>query len=504
MSSFYGLHIAKSGLFFSQKAMQLAGHNIANVNTTGYTRQRLIGENIAPATGPTFIAPAHKGRIGGGVDLQTIDQIRDEFLDRELRRENAEYTRLQTTSDTLIYVESVFDETMDDSISKTMAEFFDSLHKLSADEVSKELRTNVRSAALNLTDAFNHYYTKLVEMQKLQNQSMEVVTGEINDLLTGIADYNKQIYAYELSGDDKALDLRDHRNVMLDELSKLVDINYSEDSMGRLSVYVGNQRLIRHNDVTYIKAVADDVGVVTGEPDFFSIYLDNDSVPATPLEYSSGKLESYRKMRDGKDADDFGIPRIISNLNDLARSLANEMNAIHAAGWTYPHDDDILGHVASTDGINFFAPPGADFNAGMLSISDDIKRDVYMIAGSSVEIDFNAQPNPQPGNNKNLLDMIELASAEGVVHGASFEGYLKTVIVELATESGHVERLTSGQLSVIANLESRRESVSGVSIDEEITLLLQFQHMYSASSRMITVIDEALDKLINSTGRVGL
>ena len=496
MGSFYGLEIAKTGLFVSSKALNVTGNNIANANTVGYTRQRLVLESIRPAALDSRFSQVNKGSIGGGVTVSQLDQVRSEFLDTEFRRENADLGMWNSRTDTLEYIESLINETSDNSMSSTLADFFDSIAELSKDPVNKEIRTNVQQNALKMTETFNHYYNQLTELQRVQNDSMKVTVDRINEILVSIGDYNKQVYAYELSG-EKANELRDSRNLLLDELSKYVNIDYTENSQGNLVVSVEGTELVNHMDVTKLEAVADQTGVATGEAGFYSIYLEGTT---TAFKYSSGELKAYQQLRDGNSVDNVGIPRIISNLNTLAQSISKEFNDVHSGGYTLPYESTL-----SHTGVNFFAVPTggyANVTAKNFSLSADIMSNVYNIAASDQLVDLTAA-NDQRGNNKNVLKLLELSSSNDIAVVSNFENYLKSTIVEVAIESAHTQKMQQSQEAVVTNLSNRREAVSGVSTDEEMIDMVKFQHAYSAASRLITAIDEMLDVLINRTGSVG-
>lgn len=495
-SLFYGFEIAKTGLYTSQKAISVTGHNIANANTVGYTRQRLVTESIDPYGGHSRLAPTLSGAVGGGVTVQLLDQVRNEYVDRELRRENASMGQWQTHTQELGFVEKLLDETSESSISSALGDFFNSLSVFSLDPVNKEKRTNVQQNAIKLTETFNHYSKQLTELQGSMNESMQVTVNQINDLVTSIADYNKQIFAYELSG-EQANDIRDKRGVLLDELSKLVNIEYSENSDGQLSVSVEGVKLVDHTTTTLLEAVPDQTGAVSGESGFYSIYYEGTT---TPFAYSDGQLEAYRIMRDGSTVDEIGIPRLLDNLNTLARGLVEEFNAVHQTGFTMPD-----GTNPSQTGIDFFEVPAgglADVNAGNFSLSTEVLDNVWNIAASDVFIDL-SQANSQQGNNKIALKIFELTTSNDLSSVGNFESFLNSVIVEVAIESSHCINMAQSQSCICQNLENRRQSISGVSMDEEMTQLITYQHSYSAASRMITAIDEALDVLINGTGKVG-
>ncbi|MGI6176578.1 MAG: flagellar hook-associated protein FlgK [Christensenellales bacterium] len=498
MSSFYGLNIAKTGLFLSQRALNVTGHNISNVNTDGYTRQRIVAQAVDPANAMTFLMPSGTGKVGAGVQVQVLDQIRDSFIDKELRREYAMNSMLEVKADAYIYMEKIFDETVSSSLSVALKLFANSFQEFELNVDNSSFRVNVRSNLNLLTDTLNHYYTQLEELQKVQNDSMKATVDRINDYTQAIAEFNKQIHQYELSG-DQANDLRDKRNQLVDNLSKLVDIEYVYDDLDRLTITLGGAAIVNHQNHARLKVVGDQTGVETGQPDFYRVCLDDGL--NTEIHYSAGELQAYRDMRDGNSPTHMGIPYMIGQLNTLARSIAREFNDINSNGWTYPHDG-----LPSMAGKRLFhvdgnPPDYSTVSAKNIAISQDFLNDVYVLAASSARIDAN---NPyDTGNNENALRILELLASENVADVGNFEAFLSDLVVELGAASGGAQNLYTSQAAVVSNLEYRKESISGVSIDEEVVNMISYQHMYAASSRMITAIDEALDILINRTGLVG-
>ena len=494
--SFYGFEIAKTGLNISQRAIVLTGHNIANANTVGYTRQRIVQTAIEPSNGAAKIGTLSKASIGGGVEVRVIDQIRSDYIDRQYRQANASLGYWNTRSDELQYVEAVLNELSKSSVSSSMADFFNSISELSIDPVNEEIRTNVQQNALKMIETFHHYYNQLTELQSTYNDSMKVTVGEINDLLTSIANYNQQIHSFELSG-QHANDLRDKRNVLLDELSGLIDITYTEDTSGYLTISCGEQVLISHTDTHFLEARS-----VSGTPDYYEIYFaGTDDV----FEYSDGKLKAFANLRDGNTADNVGIPYILESINTLARAMAQAFNDVHKQGYTRPYG----GGDSLTD-INFFNVPldgegDEDYSlitAGNLALSAEILANVNNIAASSQPIDFDAA-NTQEGNNINALALLALTTSTSIPVVGNFENYLKSTIVQIAIESSTAQKMAYSQKTIIDNLEDRRQSISGVSLDEEMVQMMTFQHAYAAASRVLTAIDESLDVLINRTGVVG-
>jgi len=491
---FYGLEIARRGLNVNKQAMQLTGHNVSNAGNEGYTRQRLVIESIYPNTKNRF------GRgvtVGAGADVTQIDQVRSQYIDRQLRDEYASLGQWDKRSEEMQFIETIFDETAETgSITTALADFYDSLGKLTTDADSEEVRTVVQQNAIKLCETFNYYSDQLTELQKSYNEAMSVSVDRINDLLTSIADYNGEIMGYELGG-QKANELKDSRNMLLDELSKLVNISYEEDSSGRLSVSVDGTVLVDHTTTTLLEAVPDQTGVVSGEPNFYSIYYEGTT---TDFAYSGGELKAYQDLRDSNTADNMGVPYLLSRLNTLARSLAQEINTVHETGYTIP-----VGAGASLTGVDFFELPAGgygDITAGNISLSAEVLANVRNIAASDTAIDL-AAADTQKGNNVIALEMYALTSSTTLGTVGSFADYLKSFVVEVGVTSAGAQEMAGSQNTIIGNLETRKESISGVSVDEEMINLISYQYAYSASSRVLTAIDEALDVLINRTGVVG-
>ncbi len=488
---FYGIQIAKSALNVSQQALNLTGHNISNVNTVGYTRQRIIQASIDPSNGLSRVSMVSKGAVGGGVSVALIDQVRSDYIDRQYRSDNATLGKYSTRAEELEYIETILNEHSDSSISASLADFFNSLSELSVNADNSEIRTNVQQNALKMIETFHHYYNTFTDLQSTYNESMKVTVGEINDLLNSITNYNQQVYSYELSG-EQANDLRDKRNVLLDELSGLINITYRENADGHLIVSCEGTEIINHTTANYLTTVTNPS---TG---FYDI---NYQGTGAPFVYNSGKLQAYKDLRDGSTVDNLGIPYILNSLNKLARSLAEEFNAVNSTGYTMPFDS-----VASQTGINFFAiPPGGygDITAGNLSLSAELLASGNYIAASDKPIDLSAE-STQKGNNVVALKLAALSERTDLANVGSFEDFLNGTVVQVGIESTTAQALAASQQAIIDNLEARRQSISGVSLDEEMVQMISYQHSYAAASRVLTAMDEALEVLINRTGRVGL
>lgn len=517
-STFYGLNIAKTGLFTSQKGMELVGHNIANANTEGYTREVLNVSSIEGLRANGVITSGVRNRVGAGVEVNYIQQIRDNFLDKQYRSENSNHSNWEVKSEAFYYVENVFNEPSDSGISTVLNSFYSSLSKLAYDSSSKDVRNLVRQNAVSVCETINYYARQLNDLQKQQDDGIVVVTDEINTIVKEIADLNRQVVKYEQTG-EKANDLNDKRNLLLDKLSALVDISYEYNDQNEVSVYFGKDKNTDGDKNDYCLLDATDNNAVyelVYEKNKPSHYSDDDtfhtltisSKGGSSVEIDSsvlvgGELKGYFDLRDSTDADNVGIPYFMDELDALARGIVKAYNDVHNTGYTVPDDEN--GNVSQT-GVSFFDNQGGDMskvNALNMSVSDEVMKSVWNIAASSKEVDLSAI-NTQVGNNEIALGLVGVASDTGLDYVGNVDNFLASIVSALGVRAEQCNEMADNQELIVQNVDNLRMSASGVSLDEEVTNLITYQKAYQASSRVITAIDEMLDKLINGTGRVGL
>jgi flagellar hook-associated protein 1 FlgK len=402
-------------------------------------------------------------------------------------------------SDALGYIEQLFNETGDTGLSSSINNFFSSLQTLTTDPESEEYRTNVLQNANEMTDDFQHVASQLADKQADEDESVNVTVTQINDAAKNIADLNDQIFRYELSG-NKANDLRDQRNNLLDTLSGLTDISCSEDSDGEVSVAIGGKTLVDRTTVHALQATQTQANPIAGLGNLYAVtwadYTEPDGSPS-PVTVTSGSLKAYLDMRDGNSGTDIGIPYLMNGLNMLAAGITSAVNAVNSQGWTLP--DDSNGNVSAT-GVNFFTETtGVPVTASNFSVDAAIKSSVYNIATAGSQV----TSSDLRGDNTNALQLAGLQNKTDIPVIGSIEGYEKGYVAGIGEETAHTNRMRDNEQTLVDSLENQRQSISGVSVDEEMTNLVKYQHAYAASARVITAIDEYLDTLINKMGMVG-
>ncbi|MCX7714795.1 MAG: flagellar hook-associated protein FlgK [Clostridia bacterium] len=511
-SSFYGLEIAKSGLYASQTALEVTGHNIANASTDGYTRQTL---SLSSIPGKISYASTGKVSVGAGVSVDGITQIRNAFLDKQYRNENSILANWSVKSDVFYYVEDMFNESSTSGIAATLSDLYDSFEELANDASSADARTLVRQNAQTVCETIQYYAKGLTDLQQDQDDAIVSSVEEINNLISEINNLNKQIKKYEMFG-EKANDLRDARNSKLDELSSLIDISYSEDSEGKVSIYMGSYKddstqkgdyclLDSSTDTAYELTVSKDVDGYYGDADIYhSVYLtskNGNTVQISGDNLDGGKMKGYFDCRDGDSTNNLGVPYLLNQLDTLARGIVSAYNSVHTQGYTIPYDSN-----SSQTGINFFDDQGGDLskvNASNISLSDEIKESIYNIAASSKAVDLSAT-NTEEDNNEIALLLAGISEGSKLDYVGNIDDYLASIVSCVGSRADQCNEMYSSQETVVESVKNQRLSVSGVSLDEETINMISYEKSYQAASRVLTTLDDMLDVLINSTGRVGL
>lgn len=478
MSTFQGLEIAKTGLFASQQALDLTGHNISNANTPGYTRQVIDLSAIAPSS--TFGMYDQWGKaIGHGVNVDGYRQIRNQYLDMQYRRENKTLGEWETKSETLSAIESIFNEPTDSGIRTVLDDFFNSLQELSKNPESLTVRAEVRERGIALTDTLNSVFQHLDDKENELNNTIVSRVSEINSYADRISKLNNEIYRFELTG-QTANDLRDQRNLLVDQLSKIVNITTYEDSNKNFRIDIGGQALVDGNNA-YTMSV-DEKGAVKWD------------LAGTDVNPSSGILKGLLDMRDGDGTNGIkGIPYYKEQWNMLAYNIATVFNAAHKAGYG----------LDSTTGVSFFNITGS-YNPSA-EYAHDIKVSSDILADNGLQkIAAAGDAAALPGDNSNAIKLIALRD-QGVVglNGASFDDFARSLISNLGVDAQQANMMKQNQDVMVKQVDLNRQSVSGVSLDEEMTNMIKYQKSYAASARMITTMDELLDTLINRMGVVG-
>ena len=454
------LNIGKSAIFASQAAINVASHNIANVNTPGYTRQEAILRIASP------IVRVPGGYLGMGVAVSSIERRYDRFISGQLLGQEQNYGRSSVMDQVLGQVEQVFNDAGGAGLSDSINAFFDSWRTLSATPEDTAKRTVLISDANTLVDTMKQMERNLLGTIKETNGEIADVVDRVNGIATDIARLNAQIVQIESGGGSaNANDLRDARDGLVTELSGLAEIGTLEDRNGSLTVTLGMRNLVDREMVNRVTTSNDAAG---------DVRLSLDGVDVTSR-IVNGRLGGLFASRDAVESGP------LVGLRRLAAALTDEMNQLHRAG---------VG-LDGTTGNDFFTPLSPPLTeADAISNLDVAVSDPRKIAAASAA-------SALPGDNTNALRIAGLAEASVASLGnATFSGYYGGIVADVGKSARDASDLQQFDGNLRSELQNRRESASGVSLDEEATNLIAFQRAYEAGAKIIQITDELLQAVL--------
>lgn len=469
-SSFMGIEIGRRALAANQIALDTTGQNTSNVNTVGYSRQ--VANLETTDSSDITLSNGMNGQIGTGVTVSSITRIRDQFLDQRLRASLSQQSAASTLSNQLSQVEAAYNEPGGTGVGSLLTGLFNSFSNLSSDPASSGLRTGVRSSAQDLISGIKNLYQ--AQQDTLTNISKGVTDAvdQINTLATQIAKLNQQIQQNVQSGGNPN-DLMDKRDLMVQNLSQLTNIqvipSVNGDSgrpTGSLSIYVGGHQLV-YND----QSIALPIPPKDAKPPFGLVEANGD-----PIDVRGGQLGGYIQAATL-------VQSYSDDLNIFTSTLIKAVNGQHSAG-------------AGLDGSTG-RPLFVGTDASNIGLSLAVQNSTDAIAAATA-------PTPPAtvatGNGDNARALAQLAQQSLVGTNTLNQTYISQV-ARVGADSRSAKTNTANQDSIVTQIQNQQSSVSGVSLDEELSKLIQYQRSYQAASRFITIIDDTLDRIINGLGK---
>lgn len=525
MGSFGDFIIARTGMMSSQMALNITGQNISNINTSGYTR-RSLDQSTFVVNGSGLYRSSSTVYAGAGVMMNGVSQLRDPYLDIRFRNEMSGVGSADSLLAGMEQIDSVINDVGVKGITTQLQDLLDKFGKLNANKVgTAEFDNLIKNSAESLCQLFNLAASKLQDVKDNYETKYKEEVGNVDTLIQNIRDINEQIRKADING-DSALELRDQRNMLLDELSQYmkVDITYDKEDLGC--------------GVEIEKLTIKMVDKSTGKPSYTlvdginsaSISMNNDySLKVGQLEDKNGNvvldgagnpikngpvkqgmgygaLESMRQIltgqgeysTDGKNATK-GIPYYQASLDALAGMFAEEMNKLNTKA---PDGTDL-----TVDGAGDLFEAAVDgkpqpITAANISISDEWRNGTVSIVAST-------QENAPSDANDNILRFQDLFSknisyeggqAGSVIYNGTFEGFYANMQGVLGLDIQTTSSMYDTYATAADDLNNSRDGVSGVDLNEEGVNMMQYQKAFAASCRMITALDELMDQVINRMG----
>lgn len=475
MPSFSSLYTVRSGLFAQRRALELVGQNVANASTVGYTRQEA-----------SFLAAEPKHVVnsaGRGVSEVDVLRYRDEFADRQFRGRNGALGYHSTRSAQLAEMEQVLGDLSDSGLRASLDSFFNGWQNLSLRPADTGARFLVIQSALEFISNAKGTFQDLVTQRENIDQAIQNKITEINSATRQIAEINK---ALVVGGEnqEQANELIDRRDLLLDSLAKLGGTTVTQHTDGTVTVHLGSLPLVDKQfafpiDMTVQQEADRGTAPVVSLQQFLTELTWNGT--ANPAKFGSGEIGALLEVRDQ------AIPSFMGYLDNLVRTVATEVNTRHNAGVPAGTEVDFFNIQNTWMAIDvnqaIVDDPTLILAAGTLPAQAGDGERARAIAGIR---DANVLLPPPQGT-------IAITPGQYLRTTATLAGLM-------VQEAGH--RNDTAVLSV-QQAERQRQSVSGVSIDDEMTKMIQFQQAYNAAARTMTAIDEMLDVVINRVGLAG-
>lgn len=435
-SAFFGLQTSLRGLLAQQQAIDVTGHNIANANTPGYSRQEAVLEPT-----PAYLIPANSvnngtgAQLGSGVDVSSIQRVRDQFLDLQYRAQQMSLGDATARTSSLDQAQGAFDEPSDDGIQSQLSRFWDAWSAVANAPEDAGARAALVTGAQTLTSTFRAVSDQLATVaQQAQDQydSITGPSGDVANMASQLAGLNRAIGDAVFRG-QQPNDLMDQRDQLIDRLSQLGQVSVTDTGDSRLRIDFGGVTLVDPSTPTGYNWPQ----TLTAPGGQLGALLD--------LASPTGPALTYQRQLDA-----------------VASDLVSSVNALHTS-------------------TPFFDPAGTT-----AATIDVVATSATVQTGSGAS-----------GAN-------DVAQAITALRGGSTDQMYQALVARVGVETQAAESAQNTAQSLSDAVDQRRQSVAGVSLDEEMMNLMQFQRGYQASARTMTTMDQMLDTLINRTGSVGL
>ena len=544
MGTFGSFTTVRLGIYSAQKGLDVTGNNITNINTEGYTRQRLNQVSLIPSVNDRYYS-SYNTRIGQGAVVAGITQVRDPGLDISYRKANSAVGSANAKLDGLNQIATILDEVGKGSLDQDDGVILSQLNDI-RDLISQAITNGVdtydpliRESADALCTFFNSYADKLTELQKTYEDKLNQQVTEVNDILTQIRDLNESIRNADLRG-DPALELRDNRNNLLDKLSGYVkiDVKYTMEEVGpdteveKMTVSIVSNEGHTHtlvdgvygtqlscdNNNNYtisISDLTDANGVV--HPDNAALGAGTDMVDNDLY----GSIQSIREILTEKG--EFSSQNDVDNVDPDAlvkRGIPYYQKALDSLAYEFATAMNELNHVYDSSG-NLVAGAGNLFSIG--SNTNDAVTGATQITASNISVSYGwanqtvsiqaaSSPDAPSGDTSRLAEFLDLFSkkldfvpshvdgdAIGDAYHGTFEDMLLKIQSTLAEDQMSTDAVLNNYTITADNIYTDRDGVSGVDLNDEATGLMTYQKAYTAACRLMNVLNEALDSLINGT-----
>lgn len=464
------MNLGQRAMSNSQSALHTTAHNVANRQTEGFSRQRA---EIASA--PSY--GQGKIRAGNGARLMSVQRVNNPYMERQLGDEKSKMGFFQGQASGLMRLEQVYNEQATEGLNTSMADFFNSFRELSTNPESQAKRIAVKESGDLLARDFSRVDQQLKNIRGDANSHVALTVNEINAKTKEIAGLNEQIQKIEMSG-GYANDERDARDLAIKKLGEMTEIRWAEGSDSTVTISAANNALlVTSNEAHRLEVISTPANGGKAEGDYDVVYYH--SKHAEPMvitdRLKGGRLGGVLSVRDGD------VAEFKNKMDAMAFEISRQVNDIHEQGY----------NSYNKTGEAFFEPLSNSFDAAAnMRIRPEVAGDVGRIVAG-----FDPYA---AGDNRAANQMADIQHSKNLFDGkTSLNDFYKGIVTELGLRTQNANRAVETQEGVVKQLETLRESYSGVSIDEEMANMMEWQKQFDASARIIKTADEMMDTVLS-------
>lgn len=475
---FNALNAARTSLEVNQKSIEIVGNNISNVNTEGYSRQTADFATYPAMNFGNFF-------VGQGVKISDVSREHDVFIDEQIKEKAIEFGLQDALTRPLSELEGLFPIT-DDNISSDIDNFFDSIQELAANPSDLVQRNNVILQGQVLATSFNNTINSLNVIKENINDTLLSKVDSVNSQIAEIADLNERIYSIEIHG-QTANSARDQRDMLAKQLAQTLGAQSYEGDNGMLSVALpGGMPLVQGNMAMTIEAEKNG-SELTLQLNAGGVTRDVD------LRFLGGEFKGLMDIRDTF------IPGLNADLDKLAYELSVQVNIQHQAGGAL---DSSTGNLFFSIPPNYVAsPPGPPPTDTEYS---EAARGISVVITDPAKIAVGAAPDPgpppgtvAPGDNTNALALSNVGDTYLINGLDNFNSLYGKIAARVGVESNQNQLSLKGAEDALVQLENFKDGLVGVSLEEEMISLIQFQRGFESSAKFLSTVDEMMSTILD-------
>lgn len=478
--SFRGLSIGVSAVFANQRALDVTGHNISNVNTAGYTRQIISNSSSFYQK----LGQSGNGKVmqvGYGVDVQEIRQYRDEFLDNKYKKEKTGLGYWEARYASVRELETIFSDNTEDGLQEVMNNFWNSWEQLSKPTGGLTARSMVKENAIAFVETVKNMDNMLVNFRKSKDKEIIDNIVRLNEIAKEFALLNLDIKKIESHG-VTANDLRDRRNYLIDELSGLAKIQVIEGDS--INISLEGRMLVEGSRYELVKMAPD-----TTNNGFVRLVWESDN---GSLNISGGSINSNFESRDVL------VKGFRERLNQFVIGIAEEVNAIHINGY------GIADNTQRYFFINILDHSAIGIDLSTIAFNPELNNyDRIAAAEDEYSNEDNRAALKIAALRQNDYFTEDCYTTTAADRKFNYDEFYRNIISDLGNIGQEAAVAVDAQKLLVDQIDYRRQALSAVSLDEEMTNLIKYEHSYNAAARIVNVMDEMIEMIVNRTGLVG-